>query len=95
MSSWLDPQIPHDLLQALFVIVAALVNVAWLTHAERKILASMQLRTGPNAVGFQGVLQPLADALKLLGKELILPARAQANIFTAAPIGALFLSLLP
>ena len=85
----------HDLIVCLVVIVIALINVAYLTLLERKVLASMQLRTGPNVVGVLGVLQPIADALKLIGKELVLPSRANSFLFTGAPIMALFLALLP
>lgn len=55
----------------------------------------MQSRTGPNTVGILGVLQPIGDAIKLMGKELILPSRANSLLFTSAPILALFLALLP
>ena len=85
----------HDVLLSLAVLIIALINVAYLTLLERKVLASMQARTGPNVVGILGVLQPIGDAIKLMGKELILPTRANSLLFTSAPILALFLALLP
>ncbi|MCL2474047.1 MAG: NADH-quinone oxidoreductase subunit NuoH [Alphaproteobacteria bacterium] len=77
------------------LIVAPLMGaVAYLTYAERKVLAAMQLRKGPNVVGPFGVLQPVADGIKLLGKEMILPAEADKIIFVGAPIFAFFISLI-
>jgi NADH-quinone oxidoreductase subunit H len=70
-----------------------LIAVAYLTLAERKIMGSMQQRKGPNVVGFLGLLQPLADGLKLLLKETIIPVNADHFGFVLAPILTLFLSL--
>ncbi|CAL6438267.1 unnamed protein product [Bathycoccus prasinos] len=74
-----------SLIKILGIIVPVLVAVAFLTLAERKVMASMQRRKGPNVVGFFGILQPLADGLKLLLKEPVLPSSANTVIFLAAP----------
>jgi len=68
--------------------------VAFLTLVERKVLAALQLRVGPNTVGFAGLLQPFADAAKLLLKETILPSPANRGLFVFAPILTFVLSLL-
>lgn len=82
------------LLKSLIIIVPVLIAVAFFTLLERKIMASIQRRRGPNVVGFLGVLQPFADGLKLLIKETIIPSKANKIIFILAPILALFLSFL-
>ncbi|MBT3401142.1 MAG: NADH-quinone oxidoreductase subunit H, partial [Rhodospirillaceae bacterium] len=63
-------------IQILFIVVPLLIVVAYLTYAERKVIGFMQLRMGPNVVGPFGLLQPFADALKLMTKELIIPTGA-------------------
>jgi hypothetical protein len=73
----------------LFKIVCVLIAVAYYTLAERKIMASVQRRLGPNVVGLWGLLQPLADGLKLFGKEFIVPSHANSTIFILAPMGVL------
>jgi len=77
----------------LLIVVPILISVAYLTLAERKIMGAMQQRTGPNVVGFFGLLQPLADGLKLLLKETVIPTNANTFSFVFAPILTLFLSL--
>lgn len=84
----------ENLLKILLIVVPLLIAVAYVTLAERKIMASMQLRKGPNVVGFSGLLQPLADGLKLFAKETILPTHANLIIFIIAPILSLILALL-
>jgi NADH-quinone oxidoreductase subunit H len=77
----------------LIIVVPVLISVAYLTLAERKIMGSIQQRKGPNVVGFLGLLQPLADGLKLLLKESVIPTNANTFSFILAPILTLFLSL--
>ena len=83
-----------QLLKVVVIVVPLLIAVAYVTLAERKIMASMQLRKGPNVVGFAGLLQPLADGLKLFAKETILPTHANIVIFIIAPILSLILALI-
>ena len=77
------------LVKALVVIVPLLLAVAYMTYAERKVIGFMQLRIGPNRVGFKGLLQPIADALKLLLKEIILPDKANIYLYFLAPVLAI------
>lgn len=81
-------------ISALLLILCLLLSVAYAILIERKILASIQRRRGPNYVGFLGLLQPIADAVKLILKETIIPAAADKIIFLIAPLLALTLSLL-
>ena len=79
----------------LIVIIPVLISVAYLTLLERKVLGYSQSRKGPNVVGFYGILQPLADGVKLFSKEVILPSHANIFLFSAAPILALTFGLFP
>jgi NADH-quinone oxidoreductase subunit H len=83
-----------DIIRAVGLILPMLLAVAYLTLFERKILASVQIRTGPNVVGFFGLLQPLADGVKLLLKELTYPTTADRAVFYTAPIITFFLAVL-
>ena len=76
----------ETLLKVVALLVPLLVTVAWYTYAERKVIGYMQVRLGPNRVGPKGWLQPIADAVKLLFKELIIPAGANRILFVAAPV---------
>ena len=80
--------------EILAIVVPLLLAVAYLTYAERKVLAAAQLRKGPNVVGPFGLFQPLADGLKLLMKETVIPAGANRVVFVAAPIITFVLSLV-
>ena len=73
-------------LKALAVIVPVLIGMAYLTYAERKVLAAMQLRRGPNVVGPFGLFQPFADAIKMMTKETIVPSGASRFLFIMAPM---------
>ena len=80
---------------AIFAItVPVLLGVAYLTYFERKVLASIQLRQGPNVVGPFGLLQPIADAVKLLMKETVIPSGANRGLFLFAPMLTFSLALI-
>ena len=82
------------ILEVLLVVVPSLLTVAFVTVAERKTMASMQRRLGPNIVGYYGLLQAFADALKLLLKEYVGPTQANLILFFLGPIITLTFSLL-
>jgi len=82
------------LAQIVAIILPLLVAVAYLTYAERKVLAAMQLRRGPNVVGPFGLFQPIADGLKLLSKETILPSGSNRAVFLMAPMLTFILALV-
>ena len=77
----------------LFIVVPVLISVAYLTLAERKILGYTQSRKGPNVVGIYGLLQPLADGVKLFSKEMVIPNHVNVFLYLWAPILALSLAL--
>src|ERR1700684_3792395 len=81
-------------LEALALLVPLLIGVAYLTYAERKVLAAMQLRKGPNVVGPFGLLQPFADALKMMMKETIIPTGSNRFLFLLAPMLTFSLAML-
>jgi len=80
--------------EVLAIVVPLLIAVAYLTYAERKVLAAMQLRKGPNVVGPFGLLQPFADALKMIMKETIIPAGANRLLFLMAPMLTFSLAMI-
>jgi len=80
--------------QIVAILVPLLLSVAYLTYAERKVIGAMQLRKGPNVVGPFGLLQPIADAVKLLFKETILPAGSNRIVFLAAPMLTFVLAMI-
>ena len=84
----------YNLLEVLVVLVPILLAIAFMTIIERKQLAAMQRRVGPNTVGYWGVLQPFSDALKLVVKETVVPAQSNKVLFYLAPIVTLIFSLL-
>ena len=77
------------LIKILALVVPLMLGVAYLTYAERKVIGYMQVRIGPNRVGFKGLLQPIADAVKLLMKEIIIPSGANKGLFILGPILAI------
>jgi len=83
-----------SILEVLLVTVPVLLTVAFVTVAERKTMASMQRRLGPNVVGYYGLLQAFADALKLIIKEYVSPTQANLILFFLGPIITLIFSLL-
>jgi len=83
-----------SIIQVILVVVPALLVVAFTTVAERKTMASMQRRLGPNIVGYYGLLQAFADALKLLLKECVSPTQANLILFFLGPLITLIFSLL-
>ncbi|WP_297058184.1 NADH-quinone oxidoreductase subunit NuoH [Thermosulfurimonas sp.] len=88
------------IVEALVLLVVALLHVAYTTYAERKVIGHMQQRLGPNRVGPRGLLQPIADVVKLLAKEDIVPLGADKGLFYLAPFislvaGATSLAVIP
>ena len=83
-----------SIVEVLLVTVPVLLTVAFVTVAERKTMAIMQRRLGPNVVGYYGLLQAFADALKLLLKEYVSPTQANFVLFFLGPIITLIFSLL-
>jgi len=83
------PQLVKINLEIVVIVVPIMLGVAYLTLAERKVIGYIQVRIGPNRVGPRGLLQPIADGLKLLMKEIIVPSRANTFLFIGAPLLAL------
>lgn len=82
------------IIKLVLIVVPLLLSVAFLTLLERKVLGGIQRRKGPNVVGFLGLLQPLADGVKLILKETVLPNVSNKIVFVLAPILSFFLSLV-
>ena len=83
-----------NLIDVLCVILPVLMAIAFMTIIDRKQLAAHQRRVGPNTVGYYGILQPFADALKLILKETVFPSQSNKVIFYLAPVSTLVFSLL-
>jgi NADH-quinone oxidoreductase subunit H len=97
MASFLDIYVWPTLLTVayiLLIIIPLLLCVAYLTYAERKVMAAVQIRRGPNVVGPWGLLQPLADGVKLVFKETIIPTTANRVVFMVAPMITFVLALV-
>ncbi len=82
------------ILKIIMILAPLLISIAYLTLAERKVLGYMQARKGPNVVGVYGLLQPLADGIKLFTKEIIIPNHANALLYIVAPILSLTLAFI-
>ena len=81
-------------LKVILIVLPLLLSVAYLTYAERRVIGLMQMRRGPNRVGPFGLLQPIADAVKLIFKETIVPTPASKIVFMIAPMITFILSLV-
>jgi NADH-quinone oxidoreductase subunit H len=84
LGSWWTPV--WALVKIMLIVAPLMLTVAYVTYWERKIIGWMQVRIGPNRVGYQGLLQPIADGVKLLMKEIIIPSGANKGLFILGPI---------
>ena len=80
------PLVLQILLKIVVIITPLMLAVAYYTYVERKVIGYMQIRIGPNRVGFRGLLQPIADAVKLMFKEIVIPTKADKALFLIAPM---------
>ncbi len=83
--NWL-PEVIQIIIKIVAIVLPLMLMVAYYTLIERKVISYMQVRIGPNRVGFKGSLQPIADALKLMFKEIVLPSKANKFLFLLAPM---------
>ncbi len=86
---YLDPQLAKTisfLIKIICIVIPVMISVAYLTYFERRVIGFMQSRIGPNRVGYFGLLQPIADAVKLMFKEIILPTKSNNFLFFLAPL---------
>ncbi len=81
-------------IQVVILIAGLMVGVAYFTYVERKVLAAMQRRVGPNVVGYKGLLQPFADGIKMAFKEVVIPKHANKILFLIAPVITMSISLI-
>ncbi|MEY6431403.1 NADH-quinone oxidoreductase subunit NuoH [Thioalkalicoccus limnaeus] len=87
MELWTSmPVVLQILIKIIAILLPLLALVAYYTLAERKVIGYIQVRIGPNRVGFRGLLQPIADALKLMVKEIVIPSKANKGLFLLAPV---------
>ena len=84
----------YELIKFILIIIPVLISVAYLTLAERKVIGYSQTRKGPNVVGIYGILQPLADCVKLFSKEMVIPNHVSIFLYFFSPILALTLGLV-
>lgn len=82
------------IVKVLVIVVPLLLSIAFITLAERKALGYIQSRRGPNVVGVYGLLQPLADGLKLFAKEIVIPNHINLYIYMLAPVLSLTLAFV-
>ncbi len=97
MADFMDSQIWAGIwmvLKILVIVVPIMLSVAYLTYFERKVIGAMHLRKGPNVVGPFGLLQPIADGVKLFLKETVIPTGANRGVFVAAPMITFILALV-
>lgn len=92
---WKRIKMVIEIVKGLPIIIGVLISVAYVTLAERKIMAAVQRRKGPTKIGYIGLLQPLVDAAKLIIKEMIIPQQTKlTSIFIIAPMLSLTVHII-